>query len=113
MEEFVDNPPEDRIFPSDTDKGNTPDCIYDISRAFNEEVDIPAEATAAFTVLDNFSNEFQLSKTKYVYLVVSFSGNFKSDDSVQSVQDRLKDIREENLATLEEKHKAWWAVHPQ
>jgi hypothetical protein len=58
LEEFVDNPPEDRIFPSDTDKGNTPDGIYDILIAFNEEVDIPAEATAAFTVLDNFSNDF-------------------------------------------------------
>lgn len=109
-EEFVDNPPVDLIFPSVTDKGKTSDGIYYISRGFKEDVDIPTNAASAFSILNNSSNKFHLSKDKPVYIAVAFSSNFISNDCVQSVKDRLKNIRKESLKAIEEEHEEWWKI---
>ena len=50
-QQLIDNPPFDRVFPTETEIGNAADGIYYISRAFEEEVDIPTKAVCALTIL--------------------------------------------------------------
>lgn len=107
-EELLDNPPFDLIFPTTIEENKTSDGIYYISRAFEKDVDIPTKAASGFTVLDNSSNKFMLSKEKSVKIIVAFSSNFKSDNCVQSVKERLKNINEEDLVSIEKGHEDWW-----
>jgi len=107
-QEFVDNPPSDLIFPVVSDKGKTPEGIYYISRAFEEDVDIPTKAACAFSVPGNKSNEFKLSKGKYVVIAMAFSSNFKSDDCLQTVIQRLNGLEKKDLSSIEANHEIWW-----
>lgn len=107
-EELIDNPPFDLIFPAATEKNKTTDGIYYISRSFEKEVDILTKAACAFTILDNSSNKFTLSKNKIVRIAVAFSSNFKSDNCVKSVKERLRNIKEKDLVKIERAHDDWW-----
>jgi len=107
-EEFVDNPPADLIFPAIIREGSTTDGEYFISRAFEEDVDIPSKAACAFTVVDNRSKKFSLSGGKAVIVLVAFSSNFKSGDCLQTVIQQLNGFDPENLPSLEMDHKEWW-----
>ncbi len=107
-DEFVDKPPFDLIQPTVTDKGNTADGIYYISRSFEQDVDIPTKAASAFSIVNNTVNTFKLSKGNSVYIAVAFSSNFKSEDCVEAVKNRLKNIKIEDLKNIENKHEKWW-----
>jgi len=106
--EFVDNPPTDLIFPAATEKGNTPEGINYISRAFKDDVDIPTKAACAFSILGNKSNKFILSEDKSAVIAVAFSSNFKSKNCVQTVIQRLSELGEKDLKSIEARHEAWW-----
>ena len=103
-----DNPPFNLVFPTTTENNKTVEGIYYISRAFEKDVDITTKAATAFTILDNSSNKFTLSKDKTVKIAVAFSSNFKSDNCTQFVKERLKNINEEDLLIIEEEHGDWW-----
>lgn len=107
-EEIIDNPPFDVVFPTITDKGMSPDGICFITRAFEEDVDIPTKAACALTVLGSKSNAFMLSEGKPVYIAIAFSSNFKSDDCLKAVMQRVSNISIKDLESIETKHKAWW-----
>lgn len=108
-EEFVDKPPMDLIFPAVTDHGKTADGIQYISRGFEEDVDIPTKAAVALAVIGNETNQIILSANNPVTVVVAFSSNFKSDDCVKTVIDRVAGIDKSNLEEIEQKHSAWWS----
>ncbi|MFC2175820.1 hypothetical protein ACFLR1_02465 [Bacteroidota bacterium] len=107
--ELLNKPPFDLIFPTTTEENKTSEGIYYISRAFEKDVDIPTKASSAFTILNNSSNKFTVSRGKSVKIVVAFSSNFKSANCVQSVKERLKQINKEALINIEEKHDDWWS----
>jgi len=107
-EEFVDNPPADLIFPAITQEGSTTDGEYYISRAFEEDVDLPTKAACAFTVMDKHSNEFKLSGGTAAIVLLAFSSNFKSEDCLQTVIQQLQVFDPDYLPTLEMDHKEWW-----
>jgi len=106
--EFVDKPPLDLIFPALTDSGRTKEGIYYISRAFKEDVDIPTQATCALNVIGRDSNSFELSEEKPVTIVLAFSGNFKSDDCLQTAKNKVVGLNKNEIKKIELKHKSWW-----
>ncbi len=107
-QEFVDKPPFDLIFPTVTETGNSPDGIFYISRAFEEDVDIPTKAACAFSVLGNKSNKFVLSEGKPVVIAVAFSSSFKSENCLQKVVQRLSELDKKDLKSVEAHHEEWW-----
>ncbi|MGQ7869231.1 glycosyl hydrolase family 95 catalytic domain-containing protein [Sunxiuqinia sp. sy24] len=107
--DFVENPPLDLVFPAVTDSGKTTNGIYYISRAFKEDVDIPTQATCALNIIGRNSNSFELSQGKTVTIVLAFSSNFKSNDCLQEVKNRLAGIDNKEIKEIELNHEAWWA----
>jgi hypothetical protein len=108
-QELIDNPPFDVVFPTAIEKGTSPEGISFISRAFEEDVDIPTKAVSAVKILGQNSTDFKLSEGKPVIIVAAFSSNFKSDDCLKAVKDRLAGIDEKEVKQVEEQHEAWWA----
>lgn len=107
--EFLNKPPGDRIFPSETTKQSSDEGVYSISREFKKDVDIPTKAAVASTVLGSNSSDFKLTEGDPVFIAVSFSSNFKNEDCLDVVQQRLTKLQPNDLSSIEEKHKAWWA----
>jgi len=108
-DEFVDKPPMDLIFPAVTEQGKTADGFLYISRGFEEDVDIPTKAAVALSVPGNDPNNITLSANNPLAIVIAFSSNFKSDDCVKTVIDRVAGIRPSDLEEIEQKHKDWWS----
>ncbi|MCY1719388.1 hypothetical protein OU798_03495 [Prolixibacteraceae bacterium Z1-6] len=107
--EFINKPPFDLIFPAVTDRGKTEDGIYYISRAFEEDVDIPIQATCALNIIGNESNSFEISEGKPVTIVLAFSSNFKSEDCLQVVKNRVAGLNLKEIKEIESEHENWWA----
>lgn len=106
--ELIDNPPFDKVFSTVTEQNNTEDGIFYISRAFEDDVDIPSQASCAFRILNHHSNTFILSKDNPITIVVAFSSNFKSSDCMGSVTSQLRTLNEKALEGIEKKHDQWW-----
>ena len=107
-EEFVDKPPMDLIFPAETENGRTDDGVYYISRAFQDDVDIPTRAACALRVSGRASNKFKLTKNKKLLICASLSSNFKSDKCLQDAIKRVSELTEKEIENIEAEHKAWW-----
>lgn len=107
--EWAETARNDKVFPTVTDSGRTENGIYFISRAFEEDVDIPTKASCAVKIVGGKSGNFELTKGKPVQIVLAFSSNFKSSNCLQAVKSRLSDVDRKELKRLEEKHEAWWA----
>ena len=106
--EFVDNPPMDLIFQTETENGKMDGGIYYISRAFEKDVDIPTQAVCAINVFGSESNKFTLSKKEKIIIAVAFSSNFKSNNCLQDVINRVADLSKNEIEDIEVNHKAWW-----
>ena len=107
-QELADNLPEGYSYPAETQKGITPDGIGYISRAFVEDVDIPTKASVAFTVVGKSVNTFKVTKEDPVTIAVAFSSNFKSDDCLDAVTQRLAEINAKELKDIKIAHETWW-----
>ncbi len=107
-DEIIDNPPLDIKFPTKEDTAIEKDGVIWISRAFGQDVDIPTQSVIAINILDNPTNTFTLAPGKKVVIACAFSSNFKSNDCLKIVTDRLSDLTEKNLKQVEKKHEAWW-----
>jgi len=106
--ELADNLPEGFSYPAETQKGITQNGIGYISRAFVEDVDISTKAACAFTILKGNTNTFKLTKGNPVTIVVAFSSNFKSNDCLQVVTQRLTGFDPNEPESIELAHQAWW-----
>ncbi|MEC3908474.1 hypothetical protein VOI54_15700 [Tamlana sp. 2201CG12-4] len=106
--ELINNPPLDLIFPATTKQGMTDEGISYISRGFEEDVDIPSKAACALSILGSNTNSFKLKEGKPVFIVVTFSSNFKSDDCLKAVVKRAGAINNRDLLAVEARHETWW-----
>jgi len=96
-----------------------------ISRQFDEEVDIPTKAACAMRIMDpsakefsgslwhsswdNKAGRFHIPEYGKLYVAISSSSNFKSEDCVNHVLGRAGTIRMEDLFDVFSNHKKWWA----
>ena len=108
-QELIDNPPFDVIFPTITDKGESSNGVFYISRAFEEDVDIPTKAVAAYKIMDNPAKTFIISEAKPVLIVMAFSSNFKNDAPLQSVIRKLDGVNDGDVKDIDSAHTSWWA----
>ncbi len=80
-----------------------------ITRQFDDDVKIPTKAACAMKIMDGSSNKFIIPKNESLYVALTFSSNFKSDDCGNHVLDRVKTIEKEDFFELFSGHKTWWA----
>ncbi|MBI9061890.1 MAG: hypothetical protein JEZ14_07860 [Marinilabiliaceae bacterium] len=106
--EIIDNPPLDIKFPTKEDTAIEKDGVIWISRAFEQDVDIPTQSAIAVNILNEPSNTFTLTPEKKVVIACAFSSNFKSDNCVKTVIDNVVAINKSELKEIEKKHEAWW-----
>lgn len=89
-------------------KSMTGDGIHFLSRAFSDSVDISTKAAIAMKSESDNSGKFILKEGKPQHVILAFSSNFKSDDCVKAVVDRIKKYDDFKLQQLENDHKLWW-----
>jgi len=82
-----------------------------ISRQFDSGVKIPTKAACAMKIMDVTSNRFNLLKNETLYVALSFSSNFKSEDCSQFVIDQVREIHKEDFINIHTGHKNWWAEY--
>lgn len=106
--EVVDNPPLERVFSDVRENEVTKGGVQYLSRAFKDSVDIPTKAAMAARVEDFPDGRFTLRPGKTVRIVCAFSSNFKSDDCVAAVIQKVENTTSGQLANIEKDHKQWW-----
>jgi hypothetical protein len=96
-----------------------------ISRQFDSEVDIPTKAACAMKIIDpsgkdfngavwhagfdNKAGRFYLPAKGNLFVVVSFSSNFRSEDCCRYVLERVKKIEIKDFPGIYNDHKKWWS----
>ena len=108
-EDFA-NQSRDNIMPAQTATG-TDDSISWITRAFVEDVDIPTKVACAIRLTgDGFKNN-TLAPGKKLLIVCAISGNFKSDDCLQTVKHSLQNLNNNTTQAIMLAHKNWWKIY--
>ncbi|MBE0654281.1 MAG: hypothetical protein IH594_10820 [Bacteroidales bacterium] len=82
-----------------------------VSREFDKNVDIKTKAACALRVFGISSSGFNIEPGEKIYAVLSSSSNFKSDDCVAFVREKVNSIGEGDLIHMEDKHREWWAEY--
>jgi hypothetical protein len=82
-----------------------------ISRQFDEGVKIPAKAACAMKIMDVSSNRFNILKNETLYVALSFSSNFKSEDCSKHVSERILGLDKKEFFDIYAGHKNWWAEY--
>lgn len=108
QERFVELPLE-RSFPEKRDSAMLDNGIQYISRAFQDAVDIPTQATAALRIENSSDSTFVLKPGTPIHLVCALSSNFKSDNCEKKVIDDVSSCSKEKLEFWEKAHEEWWA----
>ncbi len=98
----------DCIHLGDINTGVTDDGIHYLSRAFTDSVDIPSKAAIAMRVDGEKDGKIVLKEGKPQRLLLAFSSNFKSDDCVKTVIDKVEAQDNTTLKNLRSDHNAWW-----
>lgn len=100
--------PLERIFPDRREAGSTPSGIQYISRAFCDSVDIPTRAAVALQVAGHPSGDFTLQPGETVQILCAFSSDFKTDDCLKAVVDRVEACDARQQQSLRASHDQWW-----
>lgn len=82
-----------------------------ISRQFDSEVKINTRAACAMKIMDLASNRFSLLKNETIYVALSFSSNFKSDDCTNHVLESIQAMDKKEFIDIYADHKNWWAEY--
>ncbi|MCS2891638.1 hypothetical protein NXY11_16235 [Parabacteroides faecis] len=106
--ETINNPPLERVFPDEREVGVTKEGVFYLWRAFEDSVDIPTKAAMALRMGQSSDGSFVLKPGKPVRLVCAFSSNFKSNDCVADVIERVEDCSFTHLNEIEKHHQEWW-----
>lgn len=106
--ETINNPPLERVFPDEREVGVTKEGVFYLWRAFEDSVDIPTKAAMALRMGQSSDGGFVLKPGKPVRLVCAFSSNFKSDDCVADVIERVEDCSFTHLNEIGKLHQEWW-----
>lgn len=99
---------EECIHLGEIDCGVTEDGIHYLSRAFSDSVDIPTKSAMAMKPGGDNSGKLVLKEGETQRVLLAFSGNFKSDDCVKAVIEKVKAKDDSALKTMASEHKAWW-----
>lgn len=110
--EIINNPPLERVFPDERKSDVTKDGTFYLWRAFMDSVDIPTKAAMALRMVQSSEQSssgcFVLKPGETVRLVCAFSSNFKNDDCVADVIERVADCSSSRLKEVAKKHVGWW-----
>lgn len=106
--ETINNPPLERVFPDEREVGVTKEGVFYLWRAFEDSVDITTKAAMALRMGQSSDGSFVLKPGKPVRLVCAFSSNFKSNDCVADVIERVEDCSFTHLNEIEKHHQEWW-----
>lgn len=109
--EVVNHPPLERVFPEVRVQDVTSDGIQYLSRAFTDSVDIPTRAAMALRAEGCPEGTFTLEPGKTVRIVCAISSNFKSEDCLKTVLQKVEDSTPARLAELEKEHQRWWKTY--
>ncbi len=82
-----------------------------ISRQFDKEVDINTKAACALKMFGALKPKFYVAPGKTMYVALSSSGNFKSDDCGKFVLERLDQMKKHDFIDFLDEHEAWWAKY--
>ncbi|MFT3704506.1 MAG: hypothetical protein QM802_19215 [Agriterribacter sp.] len=105
-EDFV-NQSRDNVLPAETSTGTSNNISW-ITRAFVKDVDIPTKAACGVKLLgDGFKNN-NLAPGKKLLVVCALSGNFKSDDCLQTVMHTLSNFNSDTTQAINQAHTNWW-----
>lgn len=103
-DEINDDPHFDDVRQSGTDNKG----IQYISRAYTESVDIPTKAAVAMNVEGSADGNFVLEPGKSMTMVCAFSSNFKSEDCLKAVIEKVSSCSKGVLSRLRRDHEGWW-----
>lgn len=106
--EIVHKLPFERVFPDKRESNTTQDGIHYISRAFEDSVDIKTKAAMSLKVEKCPDGRFILQPGKSVWFACAFSSNFKSDDCVKTVIEKVAGLSSRTLAKIDKAHRQWW-----
>lgn len=101
------------------------DKIQWISREFDKDVEIPTKASCAMKIMDPSSAEFSgsvwhsswdtkagrfhIPKREKIYVAISTSSNFKSEDCTKYSLEKVKSMAIGDFFDIYSEHKKWWA----
>ncbi|MBO9619237.1 MAG: hypothetical protein J7539_09405 [Niabella sp.] len=107
-EQFHVKPPLENKFADTTGSGTLNNGVQWIQRGFIKDVDLATMAAAACRIIGGTGRKLTLQPGQTIYLACAFSGNFKSEHPLQSVQRGigLFSLHEFKKATAA--HTAWW-----
>jgi hypothetical protein len=107
--EIVEQPPLDRAFPEKREQ-NAVNGVHYIMRAFEDSVDIPTKTVIALQTAGSPDGRFSLEPGKTVRFFCATSGNFKSEDCLDTAVRTVRELASgrQNLAELENRHREWW-----
>ena len=104
-------PPDNGAFIDIRDKGETPEGVSYIMRAYEENVDIPTKATVAMASdghRDPSGDSFTLSPGERMTVVCALSSNFKSEDCLGTVIGKASALGKSQERELRKSHCRWW-----
>lgn len=82
-----------------------------ISREFDKEVEITTKAACALRLFDTSSSKFYLNPGKTLYVALSSSSRFKTENCAEFVVDRVKTLKKHAFIDLLDAHETWWAQY--
>ncbi len=104
--------PENEIegFASEMTRGINGGIQY-ISRKFDKDVDIKTKAACAIKIFGNTRPKFYIDPGKKMYVALSSSSNFKSEDCSTAVLTRLEKMEKHDFIDFQDKHEEWWSKY--
>ena len=95
------------------ESGATSEGIRFISRDYSDStVDIPTKAAVAMSSGASLDGSFILRPGETLTIVCSFSSNFKSEDCVREVIDKIQSLngrrQDHRMAAIRKAHEEWW-----
>ena len=105
--EKLNDPPRHKLFTSDDVTGSENGITW-ITRGFLNDVDIPTKAGIGMKIIGSESSSISLEKNKPVYIVCSFSSNFKTNSVEDAIKNALKPVDPKYIGTIRVRHENWW-----
>ncbi len=93
--------------PSTMKKGVDKNIQY-ISRQWDKDVDIETIAACAMKMLECSSPSFTIRPKEKLFVALSSSSNFKSNDCLSHTIDIVKSVEQKDFAEFHALHKKWW-----
>jgi len=91
-------------------EGNS-ENTYWLTRAFDENVEIPVEVAVAMKLNQNNDRQFTLLPNHKVLISVAVESKFRYDDPLRTVLTKCRSIDDNATEKLFQKHNEWWQTY--